>query len=161
MLTLDRIIALVFLTICLIYGYTAFFAMDPNLAPFMRRNPIWPSTFPKVLAARGIISALWVLVTSEVQPAKDDEIDYRRLREYKLGQAAILIGLMIAYALCLFPLGFILSTILFLMIGSIVLGERRVVSLALIASVAAVSLWYLVQEVLGIFLRPWPWFVGV
>ncbi|MGB1178265.1 MAG: tripartite tricarboxylate transporter TctB family protein, partial [Lentibacter algarum] len=47
-MTLDRWIALILLGICIIYGYTAWFTMDASLAPFMRRNPIWPSSFPKV-----------------------------------------------------------------------------------------------------------------
>ncbi|MGR3344909.1 MAG: tripartite tricarboxylate transporter TctB family protein, partial [Paracoccaceae bacterium] len=39
-MALDRWIAVVFLLICLIYGYTAFFTMDGGLPPFMQRNPI-------------------------------------------------------------------------------------------------------------------------
>ena len=158
-MTLDRWIAAVFLVVCLVYGYTAWFAMDATLPPFMKRNPIWPSTFPKVLAVLGIICALIVLVTAKVPPIKEDEIDYRRLREYKLGQAAALVGLMVAYAFALRPLGFLLSTVLFLAVSGIVLGERKLHLLIPIAAVAAFFIWYLVEQVLGIFLRPWPWFV--
>ena len=158
-MTLDRWIAAVFLVVCLVYGYTAWFAMDATLPPFMKRNPIWPSTFPKVLAVLGIICALIVLVTAKVPPIKEDEIDYRRLREYKLGQAAALVGLMVAYAFALRPLGFLLSTVLFLAVSGIVLGERKLHLLTPIAAVAAFFIWYLVEQVLGIFLRPWPWFV--
>ena len=50
-MALDRWIALIFLGICLAYGYTAWFNMDGGLAPFMKRNPIWPSTFPKLLSS--------------------------------------------------------------------------------------------------------------
>jgi len=49
-MALDRWIALILLGVCLAYGYTAWFTMDAGLAPFMKRNPIWPSTFPKVLS---------------------------------------------------------------------------------------------------------------
>jgi hypothetical protein len=38
-----------------VYGYLAFFTMDQLLPPFMQRNPVWPSTFPKVLSVLGII----------------------------------------------------------------------------------------------------------
>ena len=55
---LDRIIALAFLIMCVIYGYTAFFTMDSGLAPIMQRNPIWPSTFPKILSVAGILVSL-------------------------------------------------------------------------------------------------------
>jgi len=136
--------------------------MDASLAPFMRRNPIWPSTFPKVLSVLAIVTCLTILVGFEKSTGpKDGDIDYTRLTDYKLGQALILLGLMIAYALLLRPLGFLGSTAGFLIIGSLVLGERRLHILIPVALFAAVSVWYLVQEVLGIFLRPLPFFMGV
>jgi len=158
-MTLDRWIAAIFLVTCIVYGYTAWFAMDASLPPFMRRNPVWPSTFPKILSVLGIICALWVLLTSKDAPIKQDEIDHRRLGEYKFGQALMLIGLMIAYAFALYPVGFIASTIIFLTAGAVILGERKLPIALLVSAIAAFSIWYLVQVVLGIFLRPWPWFV--
>ena len=56
-MALDRWIALIILMICIAYGYTAFFTMDAQLPPFMQRNPVWPSTFPKVLSVLAIIAA--------------------------------------------------------------------------------------------------------
>lgn len=158
-MTLDRWIAAIFLVICVVYGYTAWFAMDASLPPFMRRNPVWPSTFPKILSILGIICALWVLVTSKPTAIKQDDIDHRRLGDYKLGQALALIGLMVVYALALYPIGFIASTLVFLTAGAVILGERKLHIAIPVAAVAAFSIWYLVQEVLGIFLRPWPWFM--
>jgi putative tricarboxylic transport membrane protein len=57
-MALDRWIALVFIAFCAVYGYLAFFTMDQLLPPFMQRNPVWPSTFPKVLSVLGIIVGL-------------------------------------------------------------------------------------------------------
>lgn len=157
-MALDRWIALVFLLICLIYGYTAYFLMDARLLPFMQRNPIWPSTFPKILAILGIICSLVVLLGFEKSQKEPDamEINYRRLTEYKLGQAILLVGLMVLYAFSLRPAGFLISTVLFLVMSAAALGERRFVILVPVALIATGSIWYLVQEVLGIFLRPWP-----
>lgn len=162
-MALDRWIALVLLGICLIYGYTAFFTMDESLAPFMRRNPIWPSTFPKVLAVIGALAAFVILIGLEgpQKPPKEGDIDYRRLGDYKIGQAAALLILMAAYALLLRPAGFILSTTGFLILGSVILGERNWLMMIVVAGVAAGFVWYLVQEVLGIFMRPWPVFMGI
>ena len=64
-MALDRWIALVLLGICLVYGYTAFFTMDEGLAPFARRNPVWPSTFPKVLSVFGACASLLILLGFE------------------------------------------------------------------------------------------------
>lgn len=159
-MALDRWIALILLGICIVYGYTAWFTMDASLAPFMRRNPIWPSTFPKVLSIFGIIASLVILFGLEKGAQKIGEIDHRRLTDYFLGQALLLLGLMVVYALCLRPLGFLGSTSLFLIIGSFILGERKWHIMIPVSLIATAAVWYLVQEVLGIFLRPLPYFLG-
>lgn len=160
-MALDRWIALVFLLLCLVYGYSAFFVMDAGLPPFMRRNPIWPSTFPKVLAVCGVLVSLVVLLGFEkgAGEPKPGEIDYRRLMQYDVGRAVALLLLMAGYAFALRPVGFISSTILFLTLAAAILGERRLIVLVPVAVAAAVGVWYLVQEVLGIFLRPLPAFL--
>lgn len=159
-MALDRWIALAFVALCCVYGFAAFFTMDDQLPPILRRNPVWPSTFPKILTILGIVVGLVVLLTSkpkaESDAAKDGAIDLNRLGDYHIGQALALLGLMVAYALTLRPLGFVGSTIAFLVVGAVILGERRFHILIPVTAVAAGSIWYLVQEVLGIFLRPWP-----
>lgn len=158
-MALDRWIALVILGIALAYGYAAFFTMDHLLPPFMQRNPIWPSTFPKVLSILAIITAS-VIVLGLEKPApgeaKKPDIDYRRLHDYNLVPALALLALMVAYALLLRPLGFLLSTALFLTIGGAILGERKLHILIPVAAFATFVVWYLVEGVLGIFLRPLP-----
>lgn len=155
-MALDRWIALIFLGVCLAYGYTAWFAMDGSLAPFMQRNPIWPSTFPKGLSLLGIVTSMIILLGFEKSDFKPGDIDYRRLTEYKLGQALLLIGLMVAYAICLRPLGFFIATTGFLVLGSFILGERKWHVMIPVAAIATSCVWYLVDEVLGIFLSPFP-----
>ena len=158
---LDRWLALVLLLFFAAYGYAAWFSMDDLLPPILRRNPVWPSSFPKLLAVLGTLAALAVIVNlegSKGEPGKQD-LDYRRWRDYKVVQAALLLALMLAYALLLRPLGFVIATTLFLSLGSFLLGERRWLLVVGIAVTAALGLWYLVQEVLDIYLRPWPaWF---
>lgn len=165
-MALDRWIALIFVTFCCVYGYAAFFTMDQLLPPFMQRNPVWPSTFPKMLSVLGIGVGLIVLLGVEKAGAADKEagpadIDYRRLQDYKFGQALMLLALMVAYALLLRPAGFLLATTGFLVFGSAVLGERKFHIMIAVAALATGGVWYLVQEVLGIFLRPFPFFMGV
>jgi len=159
-MALDRWIALILLGICLAYGYAASFTMDASLAPFMRRNPIWPSTFPKVLSVLGIGFSLVILLGLEKGEVKIADIDYRRLGDYHLGQALLLLGLMVAYALCLRPLGFLFSTAAFLILGSYILGERKWFFMLTITLIATFLVCYLVQEVLGIYMRPLPGFLG-
>ena len=162
-MALDRWIAFVILCVALAYGYAAYFTMDQLLPPFMQRNPIWPSTFPKILAVLAVLTSLVILLGFEKPSAdaaeKKPDIDYRRLADYHLGQALLLLGLMVAYALTLRPLGFLLATTGFLSLGAIALGERKIYILIPVAMIATGVVWYLVQVVLGIFLRPLPWFM--
>ena len=154
---LDRFIALAFLVLCVIYGYTAFFTMDSGLAPIMQRNPIWPSTFPKILSVAGILVSLWIVLGFEKSRSTEKvEIDYRKLTEYKVGQAALLLALMVVYALILRPAGFLISTTLFIVIAAAILGERKWFLMFTVAILASVIVWYLVDGVLGVYMRPLP-----
>jgi len=160
-MALDRWIAFIILCVALAYAYAAFFTMDQLLPPFMQRNPIWPSTFPKALSILAILTSLIILLGLEKaeETDKKPDIDYRRLWEYELIPALALLGLMVAYALLLRPAGFLLSTVGFLSIGAIILGERKLYVLLPVTMLATGIVWYLVEEVLGIFLRPWPAFL--
>ena len=135
-MTLDRAIAGIFILICLIYGYTAFVTMEANLLPFELNMVFLPNTMPKWLSILGVIVGLIVVIQSgpkanaEIDPG---EIDYRNLRQYKLGQAFFLLGLMVAYALLLRPIGFLTATTLFLAVGSMILGERKYIVLIPVA----------------------------
>ena len=159
-MALDRWIGLILLGIFAAYGYAAWFTMDAGLAPFMRRNPIWPSTFPKVLSILGILCALIIVSGLERNEQKIGDIDYRRLGDYHLVPALALLGLMVVYALLLRPAGFLFSTSAFLIIGSVILGERRWIVMILVSGLATGLVWYLVQVVLGIYLRPLPGFAA-
>ncbi|MEN8834337.1 tripartite tricarboxylate transporter TctB family protein [Pacificibacter sp.] len=158
-MALDRWIALILLGICIVYGYTAWFTMDAGLAPFMRRNPVWPSSFPKVLSVLGIAASFIILIGLEKGEEKIGEIDHRRLDDYFYGQALLLLALMVVYALCLRPVGFLISTSGFLIIGSLILGERKWHIMLPVAISATFAVWYLVQEVLSIYMRPLPTFI--
>lgn len=161
-MALDRWIAFVILLICVAYGYAAYFTMDQLLPPILQRSPIWPSTFPKALAVGGALLSLAIVLGLEKDVPKEGsgDLSFSKLGEYKVGQALILLGLMVAYALLLRPLGFLASTFLFLFIGSAVLGERRFVLMIVVATIATGSVWYLVDSVLGIFLSPLPSFMN-
>lgn len=159
-MALDRWIALVFVLIFLIYGYTAFFGMDHLLAPIMRRNPVWPSTFPKILSVSGLIISMVVLLNFEKSSnVIGDDMSLSKWRQYKLLDALLLILGMIFYAVFLRNLGFIAATFLFLFLGGVLLGERRYLLSLVISATSSYGIWYLVDSVLGIYMTPYPQFV--
>ncbi len=156
---LDKWIAVLFLLLSLIYGYTAF---SYELLPFERNMTFLPNTMPMVLSELGVILAMVLIFAPAAAPDSGEDqcnIDVSNLRQYKLGQAIALLVAMVLYALALRPIGFIAATILFLAGCSYLLGERRYLVMIPIAVTGAFVIWYLVQELLGIFLRPWPGFI--
>ena len=156
---LEKWIAVLFLLLSLIYGYTAF---TYELLPFEQNMSFLPNTMPMVLSVLGGILALILIFAPETAPDGGEvqgNIDVTNLRQYKLGQAMALLVAMVVYALALRPIGFLAATVLFLFGGLYILGERRYLIMIPIAFIGASTIWYLVQEILGIFLRPWPWFI--
>jgi len=80
-------------------------------------------------------------------------------QNYNWIQGIALLVLATFYALFLRSLGFLFCTTAFLILGGILLGERRYTLLISISFTASILVWYLVDQVLTIFLRPWPgWF---
>ena len=160
-MALDKWIAVFFLVVCVIYGYAAY---TYPLLPFELNMTFLPNTLPMVLSVLGVLFALLILlVPSPKVDAEGDalgNINLGKWREYKVGQALGLIALMIVYALTLRPVGFIAATTLFLVGAGWTLGERKPVTMIGVALIGTLCIWYLVQETLGIYLRPLPWFLG-
>ncbi|RMF18788.1 MAG: tripartite tricarboxylate transporter TctB family protein [Gammaproteobacteria bacterium] len=156
-MTLERWLSAFVLAFCLAYGYTAFWVMDATLPPFARFSPVWPSSFPKVLAVLGAILAFMQLF-HKAQPLA--ELKRSELPHYAWRQAGLTILAMVAYALLLSTLGFVVATTGFLVATAAILGERTWHHLIPIALIAAGGIWYLVDPVLGIYMRPWPSFIG-
>ena len=161
-MALDRWIALVFALIFLIYGYTAFFGMDHLLAPIMKKNPVWPSSFPKILSVAGLIISMVVFLNLE-KPSQTvgDDMLLSKWRQYRLFDAVIFILGMIFYAMFLRDIGFLAATFLFLFLGGALLGERRYLLLIVVSATSSYSIWYLVDTILGIYMTPYPHFLKI
>ncbi len=160
-MALDKWIALVFLVFSLIYGYASY---TYQLLPFERHMSFLPNTLPMVLSVLGVILALIILISrgpeNTEQEGKSGNISLSNLHEYKIGQAVAMIVAMILYAVALRPIGFLTATVLFLAGTSWILGERKYHIMLPVSLIGAGGIWYLVQQVLGIFLRPLPWFMS-
>ena len=158
---LDKWIAAFFLVISIVYGIASF---NYPLLPFERNMVFLPNTMPMALSVVGTLLSLMIMIAPK--PSIDAEgdalgsINLDKWRQYKVGQALALIAMMVTYALTLRSFGFILSTTLFLVASGWILGERKLPIMFSVAVIGALSIWYLVQETLGIYLRPLPWFVS-
>ncbi|MEM7406315.1 MAG: tripartite tricarboxylate transporter TctB family protein [Pseudomonadota bacterium] len=152
-MALDRAIALFFLILSVVYAYAAY---HYPLLPFERNMPFLPNTLPIALGGLGALVSLIIMVAPRPADSDAPPIDMATVRQFHLGQTLALVAIMVAYALALRPVGFLFATFIFISGSAMILGERNFKLLLPIAAFASGSVWYLVQETLGIFLRPWP-----
>lgn len=106
----DRIFTALLLGLTLFYGAFAFFVIE---APF-QYDPLGPETWPQLLAAVMLVCLVALLWRPDVE-----HLDVTRPVWLRLGAT---LALLIAYAELFEPLGFILSTALFSLIASRMLG---------------------------------------
>ena len=146
MLTKDRIGGALILAFCLFYAWKI---GDIRLLPFQMGDAFTAKTLPTALAALGIGLALLLIVLPgrSAPPA---------LRGQDWGRVAFFLALMSAYGMTVRPLGFLISTILFLAIGFFVLGERRPWMLAAVAVPLVVLFWVLMTQGLDVYIAPLP-----
>ena len=149
MLTKSRIGGLFILAFCVFYALEI---GDIRLLPFQANQAFTARTMPEVLAALGIGLAVLVVIF----PGDRESFSLRELN-WPLGLAFL--ALMSVYGLTVRPLGFLLSTSAFLMIGFFMLGERSVVKLVLVAVPLVVAFWLLMNYGLSVRIEPLPWFL--
>ena len=148
----DRLIALLLLAFSIGYGMLA---LDYQLLPFEVRMPFKPNTMPIGLAALGVFFSLAVLIAPGGRPGGLAS-DADGWRDFDWKRTIGLITLMVVYAMLLRPAGYVVATTGFLAGGSFLLGERRYVVVLSVALIGAFSTWYLVDTVLGIYMKPLP-----
>ena len=106
----DRIFAGVLLLVTLAYGVIAFTQIS---APF-QYDPLGPESWPQLLSVIAVLCILRILWKPDT-----DNLGVPRRAWFRLGATVVLL---IAYSELYEPLGFILSTILFGTIFSVMLG---------------------------------------
>ena len=154
---LDRWIALFFLIGSIVYGMAAF---NYPLLPFERNMAFLPNTLPMALSVLGALVSAFILLAPGTSKEDNNVITIEEVKQFKLGQTIALVTCMVLYAVLLRPIGFIAATAFFIIGSSVLLGERKLWLLVPIALAATLLVWYLVQQTLGIYLRPWPGFLS-
>ncbi len=145
-ITKDHIGGLVFLCLAVAYGY---YAGQIPMLPGDEFEPFNAQTVPNALSLLGGLLSLALLLTSRLDPNKR-----LRLGGYDFVLVGMLLVLVVLFGIALEWLGFLISTVLFLIGGYWLLGERRIKTL-LIASVPfAVFIWFALSQLLDIYLAP-------
>jgi len=149
-ITKDKAGALIFLMFSICYGYQAYYI---PLYPGEEYEVFTSQTMPKVYALFAILISLLALMIAVLNDTKQESLAESEPFNVKgWGQCAALLLLMLFYGATLEPLGFVLSTILFLNIGYLIMGERRIKRLLLASVPVVVIFWLIITKLLGIYL---------
>ncbi|MDP2698433.1 tripartite tricarboxylate transporter TctB family protein [Thalassospira sp.] len=144
----DKFGALLFLTLALIYGY---YIKDIPLLYGDEDAAFNAQTMPTAVA--------WLMgVVSFLQLVLPPRTEVHNLRDAFVGlqwrKVILLSVLMIFYGLTIRYLGFIISTSIFLLIGFMILGERRIKVLLGASIPVVVVFWFLLAKLMGVYLAP-------
>ena len=166
-LTTERWLALVIALLSLIVLFFAFQVPEPST--FM---PVGPRLFPVALGAAMLLSAVLLFIlpprqaapetaeqaTAEhtdaagiegvTQAGEEGDLEWRRVLS--------LIALTFLYVLLFSVLGFILSTIPFIVGAARILGSRHHLRDTIVATTVAVGIYFLFTELLHVGLPPMP-----
>ncbi len=144
----DRIGGLVLLCLFAFYGLQA---QHIELLPIQQSAALTARTLPYTFTVLGLLGAFWLVL----KPTHQNGPAVHGLRWWRLG---LFLLLMSVYGLVLRPLGFVLSSVLFLAAGFWLLGERRLWALTVVALVVTLVFWALLNLGLGVHLAPLPVF---
>ena len=148
--TKDRVGGILMLLFCCLYAWKI---GDIRLLPFQANQAFTARTMPEVLAVLGVGLSVALIVL----PGKSGFLSLRDLN-WPLG--LVFLCLMSLYGFSVRPMGFLLSTSLFLMAGFALLGERSAVKSILVAVPLVVLFWALMNYGLDVTIRPLPVFLG-
>ena len=111
------------------------------------------STFPYYIGLAGIIISSIILLFSFIE--KDEDVlslSYLKTLDFKT--TTYFVGAMLFYGYTIRSLGFIIATIIFLLIGFVLLKERNVKRILLISVSVSVGFYILLNNVLGVYIEP-------
>jgi putative tricarboxylic transport membrane protein len=147
----DKYGALFFLLISVAYGLKAF---DIPLTILAQRETFNARTLPFGLAVAGVVLSFLILVL----PSVDEKDGSATLKQTVSGldwkRVFLLLGLMVFYGLVMKFLGFVIASVLFLLGGMWVLGERRLWLMLLSAIPLVLFIWVLMAQLLGMYIAP-------
>jgi len=110
-------------------------------------------TMPYALSGLGIFFSLAILVLPTADPAGKTSLA-EETEGMDWTTAILLVVAMFLYGLILKWLGFIIASILFLLTGFWILGERRVSLMLFTAIPLVLVLWALMSILLGVYIAP-------
>ncbi len=133
-----------------LYGYHA---GDIPLDFWSQQETFNARSLPRMIAVAGIIASLSLILSPSPRT------DWSQLTAQRWWPGALLVSLMSAYGMVIPLLGFVVSTVLFLGLAFMVLGERKPVRILAVSTPLAAGSWVL-MDALGIHLPTGSWIMA-
>jgi putative tricarboxylic transport membrane protein len=146
----DKAGALILLAFSIAYGLLAFKVPLTFLA---QRETFNARTMPFALGIIGTFLSFLILVLPSGQTDEKDNVK-DAFRGLDWTNTGLLIGIMIFYSITLRFLGFVISSIIFLVGGFYILGERRIWLLFISSVPLVLFIWFLMSRILGMYIAP-------
>lgn len=146
----EKVGALLILLFSVAYGLLA---RNIQLSFLSQQEVFTARTMPYGLAIAGIVLSLAIIVLPTVDPAGKNSL-VQETKGMDWSTAILLVVLMLMFGLIMKWLGFILSSILFLLGGFFILGERRIILMILSAVLLVLALWFIMSVLLGVYIAP-------
>lgn len=143
----DRIGSLLLLAFSVAYlRYALVLPIDPTAGDLSFTS----RTLPVGLSVSAILLCLVQIVLSAGKGGGERISD--SVRDYRWMPVALLVLLMSAYALLFDVLGFIVASFIFLLLGFLILGERRILLSTSVAAALVLTLWLMLTQAFGLYL---------
>ena len=143
----NRLGASVILVFSGVYGYLA---LDlPSIPSF--EDAVAPSSLPIALSIVGIAVSMLIFLIPVESPSIITTV-FSAIKPKNLYRVGGLLALMVAYGVSMNPLGFLISTVLFLAMGFWIMGEREPKTILIISTVTTFVFWLSLTQFLGVYL---------
>ncbi len=146
----EKVGALIMLLFSMSYGMLA---TKITLSFLSQQETFTARTMPYALSVLGILLSLAILVLPTADPGGEKSLG-EETKGMDWPTAILLVVLMLVFGLTMKWLGFIVASILFLLVGFWILGERRKKLMLFAAIPLVIVLWCLMSLLLGVYIAP-------
>ncbi len=146
----EKVGALLILLFSISYGLLA---TRIPLTFLAQQETFTPRTMPYALAVMGALLSFLILVLPTTDPAGKKSLS-EEAKGFDWATALFLTAAMLLYGLTMKWFGFILASIVFLLVGFWILGERRVKRMLFTAIFLVIILWAIMSLLLGVYIAP-------
>lgn len=149
-MTKNRVGALFFLAFSVFYFYQSF---NIHLLVGADYEAMTARTFPYYIGILGVVCSLLILVLSFFRVAASDLFDWQKIKTFDFKKGLYFVVAMLFYGYTIRTLGFIIATIIFLILGFKILEEKNIKIILLTSFGVSLVFWALLTQVLGVYIE--------